>query len=105
MPEYTAWQGVRLAAGADQHCKALQLFKEISAGGQEYPFVEGSDFSKFPLDDGRATVHFVVFSERGKNPVDYELVMLMGEGPDAVQTALGIWSVGTGTVADLAQAT
>lgn len=104
VPEDTAWLGVRLATGAEQHSKALAHFKEAAAGGQEYAFAEGAEFSRFPLIDGAATVHFVVFSEAGKNPVDYELVLLVGEGPDAQQHPLGFWSVGTGTVADQAQA-
>lgn len=105
VPEDTAWLGVRLATGAEQHCKALAQHKEIAAGGQEYANKEGADFSRFPLSrDGDAAVHFVVFSEAGKNPVDYELVLLLGEGPDAQQHPLGYWSVGTGTVADQVQA-
>lgn len=105
VPEDTAWLGVRLASGEEQHCKALAQHKEIAAGGQEYANKEGADFSRFPLSkDGDAAVHFVVFSEAGKNPVDYELVLLVGEGPDAQQHPLGYWSVGTGTVADQVQA-
>ena len=105
VPEDTAWLGVRLASGEEQHCKALATHKEIAAGGQEYANKEGADFSRFPLSrEGDAAVHFVVFSEAGKNPVDYELVLLLGEGADAEQHPLGYWSVGTGTVADQVQA-
>lgn len=104
VPEDTAWLGVRLAQGEEQHNKSLAQHKEIAAGGQEYANKEGADFSRFPLVDGTAPVHFVVFSDAGKGGVDYELVLLKGEGADAEQIPLGFWQVGTGTVQDLVQA-
>lgn len=90
--------GVRLAQGDSQKCEAVTKYEQLSAAGTEYPR-QTEDFLKFPVENGVARPQFVVFTEAGKNPVDYELVLFVKDKKDSTPYRVAIdpnlWKIGT----------
>lgn len=90
----TAWLGVRLAQGEQQVNKDLANFKQISSGGVEYG-VADQEYQKFPLRGGIAKAQFVLFKDDAKNPIAYELVMIIKDknSTDIVRIDPAFWSI------------
>lgn len=76
MPKGTAWIGARLDLDAEGMSPFIKDYEVLSAGGLDYEVKKDADYVKFPLENGRATVRFVAFTDPASNPVLYELVFM-----------------------------